>query len=350
MTNKTLITKLDQQKKLPHPEWVKLISTFSHDDALFAAELARKIALSKFGNNVFFRGIIEFTNVCKNNCLYCGIRRENACVSRYRLSDEDILECCREGYSNGFRTFVLQGGEDAYMTDERMCDIIGKIKQNHPDCAVTLSLGERSRKSYEKMFEAGANRYLLRHEAADPTLYAKLHEKNQSLENRIRCLYDLKEIGYQTGCGFMVGAPFQTAEHLAADMEFITDFDPEMIGIGPFIPHSQTPFANFPAGSVELTLFMISLCRIALPDVLLPSTTALGTVSGDGRKRGVLCGCNVVMPNLSPEAVRKKYMLYDNKSGTELSAAKGVAMLREQMEEIGYNVVCAVGNHARFSE
>lgn len=344
MTNRDLILKLDNNKSLSHDEWTRLIGTFTDEDRSYAAKLARDIAFSKFGNTIFFRGIIEFSNYCKNDCLYCGIRKSNICASRYRLEKEDILASCADGYSSGFRTFVLQGGEDPYFTDERICDIVSSIRYLYPDCAITLSLGERSRESYQKLFDSGANRYLLRHETADAEHYGKLHPSALSFENRIKCLRELKAIGYQTGCGMMVGAPFQTPEHLAKDMEFMCDFKPQMIGTGPFIPHQDTPFNEFAAGSAEKTLMMLSLCRIMLPDVLLPATTALGTIDGEGRKRGVLAGANVIMPNLSPASVRRKYMLYDGKVITGDDAAESLNVLRGHLAEIGYELFVGRGD------
>ena len=348
MENKQIIQKLKEERKLSHNEWVQIIETFTEDDAAFAADTAREIAVSRFGKKVFFRGIVEYSNICKCDCLYCGIRKSNCKVDRYRLSKEDILECCREGYESGFRTFVLQGGEDGYFTDERLVDIVKTIRESYPDCAITLSVGERSYESYKLLKQAGADRFLRRHESADNGLYSQWHPSGQTLENRKRCLYDLKRLGYQTGCGFMVGAPFQTADHLATDMEFLTEFQPEMVGIGPFIPHCDTPFGIYSAGSVELTLFLLSLTRILLPDALLPATTALGTVRGDGRKLGVLAGCNVVMPNLSPFSVRKKYMLYNDKAGTGDDAKAGVEKLSRQMSEIGYEVVSERGDFKKL--
>lgn len=345
MKNEDLIRALHQNRKLSENEWQRLFTEYDEEDVSLARSLARKIALERFGKRLWFRGIVEFSNICKQNCLYCGIRRDNHRVCRYRLTPEEILDCCREGYEGGFRTFVLQGGEDGWFTDERMCTIVREIKAKFPDCAVTLSLGERSRQSYQALFDAGADRYLLRHETADETHYRLLHPAEQTLQNRLRCLRDLKEIGYQTGCGIMVGSPGQTPATLARDMVFMQEFRPEMIGVGPFLPHGDTPFRQEPAGSVELTLFILALCRIMLPDVLLPATTALGTAESDGRIRGVLAGCNVVMPNLSPAAVRKKYMLYDNKAGTELTASQGVALLRRQMESIGYEVAIGRGDY-----
>ena len=345
MKNEDLIRALHQNRKLSENEWQRLFTEYDEEDVSLARSLARKIALERFGKRLWFRGIVEFSNICKQNCLYCGIRRDNHRVCRYRLTPEEILDCCREGYEGGFRTFVLQGGEDGWFTDERMCTIVREIKAKFPDCAVTLSLGERSRQSYQALFDAGADRYLLRHETADETHYRLLHPAEQTLQNRLRCLRDLKDIGYQTGCGIMVGSPGQTPATLARDMVFMQEFRPEMIGVGPFLPHGDTPFRQEPAGSVELTLFILALCRIMLPDVLLPATTALGTAESDGRIRGVLAGCNVVMPNLSPAAVRKKYMLYDNKAGTELTASQGVALLRRQMESIGYEVAIGRGDY-----
>lgn len=344
MTNKELIARLSREHRLEEGQWAQLFATYTKADLDFAMSIAREITVTRFGKRIYFRGIVEFTNICKNDCYYCGIRCSNHQVSRYRLEPEDILSCCQEGYDSGFRTFVLQGGEDGWFTDERMCAIIRAVKETYPDCAVTLSLGERSRESYEVMFRAGADRYLLRHETADEAHYRKLHPVSQTLENRMRCLKDLKEIGYQTGCGMMVGSPGQTPQTLAKDMVFMQEFRPEMVGIGPFLPHQDTPFRAEAAGSVDTTLFALALCRILLPRVLLPATTALGTAENDGRKMGVLAGCNVIMPNLSPASVRKKYMLYDHKAGTDLTAAEGIALLRRQMEEIGYEVVVGRGD------
>lgn len=344
MNNRELMELLNREHRLEQTQWEQLFSSWTQEDLDFAMSMAREITVQKFGKRIYFRGIVEFTNICKNDCYYCGIRCSNHNVSRYRLTPEDILKCCEEGYANGFRTFVLQGGEDGWFTDERMCRIIRDIKAKYPDCAVTLSIGERSRESYQAMFDAGADRYLLRHETADETHYARLHPRSLSLENRLRCLRDLMEIGYQTGCGMMIGSPGQTPGTLAKDMIFLQELRPQMVGVGPFLPHQDTPFREEAAGSVPLTLFVLALCRIMLPRVLLPSTTALGSVQSDGRQEGVLAGCNVIMPNLSPLEVRKKYMLYDNKAGTDLSAAEGIAALRAQMEEIGYEVVVGRGD------
>ncbi len=345
MNCEALIRTLDREHRLSGEAWERLFTEYTQSDADFAIELARQRTLERFGRKIWFRGIVEFSNICKCDCHYCGIRCSNHQVFRYRLSPEDILECCAEGYGAGFRTFVLQGGEDGWFTDERMCAIIREIKKRWPDCAVTLSLGERSRESYQAMFDAGADRYLLRHETADEDHYALLHPAKQTLANRLRCLRDLKDIGYQTGCGIMVGSPGQTPATLAKDMVFMQEFRPQMVGIGPFLPHKDTPFRGEKPGSVELTLFVLALCRLMLPGVLLPATTALGTAEADGRVRGVLAGCNVIMPNLSPASVRKKYMLYDNKAGSDLTAEEGIALLRRQMEAIGYEVVIGRGDY-----
>lgn len=347
MNNQQVIELLNREHRLEKSQWEQLFATYTPEDLTLAADMARSIMIKRFGKKIYFRGIVEFSNICKNDCLYCGIRCSNRNISRYRLEPEDILKCCEEGYAAGFRTFVLQGGEDGWFTDERMCSIIRDIKTRHPDCAVTLSLGERSRESYQALYDAGADRYLLRHETADPHHYAMLHPARQSFENRMRCLRDLKQIGYQTGCGMMIGTPGQTPSTLAEDMLFLSEFQPEMVGIGPFLPHQDTPFRFASPGSVETTLFALALCRILLPRVLMPATTALGTAKEDGRKKGVLAGCNVVMPNLSPLEVRKKYMLYDNKAGTDLTASQGIAMLRRQMEEIGYEVVVGRGDFGK---
>ena len=349
MTNRERIDLLNREKNLSREDWVELIRTQCAEDREYAAELARELAVSVFGKKIYFRGIIEFTNICKNNCYYCGIRCANRNVARYRLTDKEILECCAEGYEIGYRTFVLQGGEDAYFTDERLCALVKKIKETYPDCAITLSVGERSRESYQKLFDAGADRYLLRHESASEKHYRQIHPEELSWQNRMECLKNLKEIGFQTGCGFMVGTPGQTAEDLAQDMQFIAEFQPQMIGIGPFLPHHETPFRDKAAGDPDLTLFLLSLCRIMQPEVLLPATTALGTVRGDGRALGVLAGCNVIMPNLSPTSVRKKYLLYDNKAGVGDDAKSGLRRLREQMDAIGYEVEVGRGDYKKRS-
>lgn len=344
-TCQKLIEQLHGKKYLCHDEWVHLLSTYTKEDAKYAAKLAKNIAIEQFDKKIYFRGIIEFTNHCKCDCYYCGIRCSNKQVDRYRLTKEEILECCQEGYENGFRTFVLQGGEDGYYTDEVLTDLVSTIRTKYKDCAITLSVGERSRTSYQRLYDAGANRYLLRHETSVQSLYEKIHPSRQNMENRLRCLKDLKEIGYQTGCGIMVGVPYQTIDDIASDMEMMGEFGPHMIGIGPFIPHSETPFKEKEAGSVDLTLFILSLCRIMLPKVMLPATTALGTVRDDGRQKGVLAGCNVVMPNLSPKSVREKYLLYNNKAGINDTAQSGIEKLRVQMDEIGYEVVVSRGDY-----
>ena len=338
MDNLALLDLLERQGALERPQWVQLISTYTPEDSEAAAAKARSIAQSRFGRDIFFRGIVEISNYCRNDCYYCGIRRGNRNAVRYRLTKDEILECCADGYAAGFRTFVLQGGEDPHFSDEVMVDIVSAISGKYPECAITLSLGERSRESYQALFDAGARRYLLRHETADAAHYGLLHPAELSWQHRMDCLRELKDIGYQTGCGMMVGAPFQTADHLASDMMFMSEFKPQMIGTGPFLPHQDTPFRDRPAGSVELTLFLLSLCRIMLPDVLLPATTALGTARGNGRLMGVLHGANVIMPNLSPLSQRRKYMLYDNKPIEERSAAESIAALDADLNTIGYRL------------
>lgn len=306
---------------------------------------ARKVAQAVYGNKVFLRGLIELTSYCKNNCFYCGLRRGNRSAVRYRLSEEDIYSSCQEGYALGFRTFVLQGGEDAWFTDERMCRIVSNIRKMYPDCAITLSLGERSRESYQKLYEAGANRYLLRHETADPSHYEQLHPEEMSWEKRMQCLQDLKEIGYQVGCGFMVGSPFQTVEVLYKDLQFILNFKPHMVGIGPFIPAHETPFYNQEKGSVDRTLRLLSIIRLLHPHVLLPATTALGTLDPIGREKGILSGANVVMPNLSPMEHRKDYSIYDDKICTGDEAAECRVCTDHRLKAIGYESVVDRGDY-----
>lgn len=343
--SKALIDKLNKEKHLEKEEWVTLLSGYTDDDRAYAADIAREISTSRFGNKIFIRGIVEFSNVCKNDCYYCGIRRSNTNVQRYRLTPDEILDCCDEGYELGFRTFVLQSGEDKSYTNDTLCDIVRRIKAAHPDCAVTLSLGELTYDEYKALREAGADRYLLRHETADKAHYEKLHPAEMSWDDRMECLKYLKELGYQTGAGIMVGSPYQTMECIAEDMLFFESFKPEMIGIGPFLPHKDTPFRDEPKGSYELTLFLLSLCRILLPDVLLPATTALGTIRPNGREEGVKAGANVIMPNLSPTAVRKKYMLYDNKICTGDESAQCRGCLEMRMKSIGYEVAVSRGDH-----
>lgn len=315
-------------------------------------ELLRSRALeirhAVYGKDVYVRGLIEISNYCKNDCLYCGIRKSNKSCSRYRLTEDDIVECCKEGYGLGFRTFVMQGGEDPYYTDERMAGIIKTVKSLMPDVAITLSLGERSRESYQRLFDAGADRYLLRHETANEEHYALLHPSELKYSERMRCLSDLKAIGYQTGAGFMVGSPHQTARHLANDLKFIESFQPEMCGIGPFIPQADTPFCEYPRGELELTCFLLSVIRIISPRVLLPATTALGSIHENGRELGILSGANVVMPNLSPPSVRKKYALYDGKISDGAESAQSLGALKERIESIGYRVCVCRGDHKNF--
>lgn len=334
----SLIEKLKSVHHLTEEEYRILIDERSPEAAELLAEAAAETSRSVYGNEIFIRGLIEISNYCKNDCLYCGIRRSNKNCERYRLSPEEILECADLGYRLGYRTIVMQGGEDGFFKDDVVCDLIHKIKELHPDAAVTLSLGERSRESYQRMFDAGADRYLLRHETADEAHYRKLHPEFMSWENRMRCLKDLKEIGYQVGCGFMVGSPFQTTAHIAKDLKFIEEFRPDMCGIGPFIPHHDTPFKDHPAGTAELTCFLLSVIRLILPNVLLPATTALGTIDPRGREKGVLAGANVIMPNLSPVEVRKQYELYDNKICTGDESAACRDCLENRMASIGYRI------------
>ena len=300
--------------------------------------------IENYGNDIYLRGLIEFSNYCKQDCYYCGIRKSNTNCQRYRLELDDIMACCKEGYELGFRTFVLQGGEDPYFNDDRMADIVSNIRREYPDCAITLSLGEKSRESYQRFFDCGADRYLLRHETANHQHFAKLHPEKQTLNNRIKCLMDLKEIGYQVGCGFMVGSPYQTVENLAEDLLFIKDFNPQMVGIGPFIPHCDTPFKDFEKGKLDIVLKLLSIIRLMIPKVLLPATTALATIDNKGREKGILAGANVVMPNLSPLSVRKKYMLYDDKICTGDESAQCRRCLEGRINSVGCSIATARGD------
>ncbi len=340
-----LVRKLQTDRDLSDAELKTVLDTDVFDDALFSA--ADAVRRRVYGNAVFVRGLIEFTNYCKNDCYYCGIRRGNTHAQRYRLDADTILACCAEGYALGYRTFVLQGGEDPYFTDERICGVVRRIRERFEDCAITLSIGEKSRESYLAYYTAGANRYLLRHETADTAHYAALHPASLSAENRKRCLYDLKEIGYQVGSGFMVGSPFQTTDNIVADLRFLQQLDPDMIGIGPFIPAPDTPFAGKLPGSLALTLRLLAVLRLLFPHALLPATTALGTISPDGRELGLRAGANVVMPNLSPLDVRKKYALYEGKICTGEESAQCRDCLAARVRAAGYEIVTDVGNVRR---
>ena len=340
-----LIDRLHKEHTLTRGEFITLIKERDEENASYLASLAREEAVKIYGNGVFPRGLVEFTNYCKNNCYYCGIQGSNQHANRYRLSKDEILSACENGYQLGYRSFVLQGGEDPHYSDDVMVPIVSEIRKRYQDCAITLSLGERSKESYQKLYDAGADRYLLRHEAATPELYQKLHPESLSLENRIQCLWNLKEIGYAVGTGFMVGAPYQTVENLVDDLLFIQKLDPQMVGIGPFVPHHDTKFKDYPSGTVELTTYLTSILRLMNPHLLLPATTALGTIDPRGREKGILAGANVVMPNLSPVAVRKDYSLYDNKICTGEEAAECAGCLGRRLASIDYERVFTRGDY-----
>ena len=359
---KKIIDKIDKKEKISYKDALTLLSSFEYDNDLnkkkldkkekieikelkkYLREKAREKADKVFGKYIFMRGLIEFTNYCKNDCIYCGIRKSNKNVERYRLNKKEILECCKIGYDIGFRTFVLQGGEDNFFNIERISNIARAIKKEFPDCALTLSIGEKEEEYYKELKNNGANRFLLRHETADSEHYSKLHPKYMSLENRKECLRFLKNLGFQTGTGMMIGSPFQKLENIAGDLVFMQEIKPEMIGIGPFLPHKDTPFANEKIGELELTLILISILRLIFPLSLIPATTALGTIKEGGREIGILHGANVVMPNLSPMNVRKKYLLYNNKISTGTESAEGVELLRESIDKIGYVLTGARGD------
>lgn len=346
---KELIDKLGKDHFLTEGEYRDLINITEEDrEYLFAK--ARKVRNESFGNGVYMRGLIELTNYCANDCYYCGIRSGNGNIERYRLTEEDVMECCRIGNEIGFRTFVIQGGEDPCFTGDTVAHMVRTIKKNYPDNALTLSLGEWDRDTYQKWFDAGADRYLLRHETATDEHYRKLHPGDMLLSDRLGCLEMLKDIGYQTGTGFMVGSPYQTDEDLARDLKFVESFKPEMVGIGPFIPHHDTKFRDFENGSVEKTLILIAILRLMDPMVLLPATTALGSASEDGRERGILAGANVVMPNITPQRLRKLYSIYDNKINTGADTAEGMELLENRIEKIGYKLLAERGDYQKIAD
>lgn len=345
---RTIIDLLKRDHTLSDRDLIYLLSSSDADTIQYLHQKAREVTLEIFQNKIYLRGLIELTNYCHNNCFYCGIRKDNKEVSRYRLSHEEVLECCREGYDLGFRTFVLQGGEDPRQTTPWIESLVRDIRTTFPECAITLSLGEKSYDSYLKFYKAGANRYLLRHETFDSAHYSSLHPSTMSHSRRQQCLMSLKEIGYQTGTGIMVGSPGQTVEHLLQDIRFIERFKPEMIGIGPFIPHHATPFSGEKAGSVDMTLRLLSICRLMLPHALIPATTALASLPGEGRLGGILAGANVIMPNLSPASLRKEYSLYDNKAAFGSESAQGIIDLAAQLHTIGYEISMERGDHPEY--
>ena len=345
MTNEERIHRLAEDGMLPDEDLKALLTSLNEEEEQILYHEADQVRRKYYDNTVYLRGLIEFTNYCKNNCYYCGLRRGNTKCDRYRLSKEEILQCADAGYDLGFRTIVMQGGEDPYFNDDMICDLVSSIKKMHPDCAVTLSIGEKEKESYQAYFDAGADRYLLRHETANPEHYSMLHPAELSAEHRQKCLRDLKDIGYQIGCGIMVGAPGQTPEHIVEDLRYMKDLEPHMVGIGPFIPHQDTPFRDKPAGTLIDTLHLLGIIRLMLPKVLLPATTALGTIHPQGREMGIKAGANVIMPNLSPQDVRGKYLLYDGKICTGDEAAESCNRMKERMEAIGYQVVQTRGDH-----
>ena len=340
-----LIDTLRKNHTLTDDEFRRLYEERTPDTNMYLHAQADAVRREVYGNKVYLRGLIEISNICKNDCYYCGIRRSNKEVMRYRLTFDDLMECCQHGYKLGFRTFVMQGGEDAFFTDEVLVEWLQILSKEFPDCALTLSVGERSKESYEKLFQAGADRYLLRHETATTSHYSQLHPEEMSLENRLQCLSNLKNIGFQTGCGIMVGSPGQTWSHLLADIRYMEALNPQMVGLGPYVPAKNTPFENESTGSLEDTLWMLSVVRLILPKVLLPSTTALATISPEGREAGLKAGANVLMPNLSPLSVRKKYSLYDNKATLDGEAAENIAALSVWLREIGYEAVTDRGDY-----
>ena len=335
---KELIDQLRDTGHLPAEGFFALLTMRDREAEAYLMEQARQVAVQRFGRGIYVRGLIELSNVCRNDCLYCGIRRSNGRVERYTLTREQVMNCCEQGYEIGFRTIVLQGGEWGEERSQWIADLVAEVKQHWPDCAITLSLGEHPRETYALWRQAGADRYLLRHETRNERLYSLLHPRGMTIEHRLQCLDWLQELGFQVGAGFMVGAPFQSLRSIVEDIQFLVAFRPQMIGIGPFIPQHDTPLARFPAGTVEMTARIYAILRLALPQALIPSTTAMATLAPGGRLRGILAGANVVMPNLSPVESRAKYSLYDNKASLGAESAQGVMQLSRELATIGYSI------------
>ena len=346
---KELIEQLASHHTLDASSMERLLIQAAHDtDTLnHLRHTAVRTAQEQFGRGIYIRGLIELSSHCHCNCLYCGLRRGNHRAQRYRLTQEEVLACCDEGYRLGFRTFVLQAGEDATHTDEWLTTLVSEIHRRHPEAAITLSLGERSEASYLKLKEAGAHRYLLRHEAANEALYTSLHPHGHGLSHRLGCAQSLQRLGYQLGLGMMVGVKGQTIQHLVEDLKLIEHMRPEMVGIGPFIPHADTPLGDEPAGTLSLTLATLAIARLLLPEALIPSTTALATLSPQGRIEGILSGANVVMPNLSPSDVRTKYAIYDSKASWGAEAAEGLTSLEAELHSIGYHIDYTRGDYKK---
>lgn len=345
MNNLSIIEQLKTTQTATREQLIFLLKNITGAEREELRQAAQQTAQAVFGNKIYIRGLVEISSICKRDCRYCGLRRSNPNAVRYRLTPEQILSCCEKGYALGFRTFVLQGGEDGFFSDEVVCGVVREIKRRYPDCAVTLSLGERGDESFRRLYAAGADRYLLRHETADLAHYAKLHPDSMSGAERQRQLFVLKQTGFQTGAGFMVGSPYQTAENLADDLLFLKKLQPQMCGIGPFIPHKDTEFRDFSQGSLELTLTLLAVIRLMHPRILLPATTALGTIHPQGRELGILHGANVVMPNLSPLEHRKDYAIYDNKICTGDEAAECIRCLSVRVQRIGYKIVTERGDY-----
>ena len=335
---KCIVDRLRTRHELAPEEYRALLTMRSPHDVEYLLAQAREVAQKQFGKGIYLRGLIEMSNVCLNDCLYCGIRCSNKQVKRYTLTREQVLECCKQGYEIGFRTFVIQGGEWGEERSQWIAELIADIRNRWPECAITLSLGEHPRQTYALWRDAGADRYLLRHETHNQRLYNLLHPNDMTIHHRLQCLEWLKELGYQVGAGIMVGSPFQSIGSIIEDIQYLIDFKPHMIGIGPFIPQHDTPFARFPAGSVDMTTRLYAIMRLALPQALIPSTTAVASLSPDGRLRGILAGANVVMPNLSPEDNRKQYALYDNKASLGAESAQGIIALEKELSTIGYHI------------
>lgn len=340
-----IINHLADGGTLSRDEWMILLSSLDYGEREYLRVKAQEVAVSHYGKGIFVRALLEISSYCKNNCYYCGIRASNRDAQRYRLSKEEILECCKEADALGFNTFVLQGGEDPVQNDAWVVDVVKAIRAAYPEKAITLSVGERSAEAYAAFKEAGANRFLLRHETRNDEHYSQLHPSMMSSENRRQCLMTLKRLGFQTGSGMMIGSPGQTDEHLYEDIRFLEELQPQMIGIGPFLPATNTPFENHSPGSADKTILMLSLLRLRFPNVLLPATTALATLCSNGMERAISAGANVVMPNVSPVEQRKKYSIYDNKKSTGAESAQQMQQLENRLNAIGYHIDYGRGDY-----
>lgn len=339
---KKLIEKASTLHRLEREELIALLEDENCNQNLF--EAADSVRKNFVGDEIHLRGLIEFSNICKNNCCYCGLRRDNRKISRYRLENAEILELAAHGAAMGLKTIVLQSGEDAYYGCERLCEIIRGIKRLN--VALTLSIGEKSLEDYQAYHAAGADRFLLRIETTDRTLYER-HDPEMSWEARRQCLTDLRRAGLEVGSGCLVGLPGQTVASLADDILFFKEIEADMIGIGPFIPHPDTPLGDASGGRLETALKVMALTRLLLPDINIPATTAMETLAQDGQIRALKAGANVIMPNITLTDYRRYYELYPGKSATGYTPDESLKKVVAKIESIGRKVALGFGFHEK---